>query len=126
MKLSWRDIVAGALAILGGVVVFAKLESYSWALIGSWKGALGVIAVIGLLIAALYAIDWVENEASGVFGEVFLWIVAATTVIGSLFATTNKTEFVWSSSLIALAWIAQLGAHTWDTTHHTSHLAHSH
>lgn len=127
MKLSWRDVVAFLLATFGGVVVFAKLNSYSWWLIGSWKGALGVVAVTGLAIMATYFIDWFRNEASGIIGEMFLWIVAATAVIGSLFATTNKVEFVWSAALIGVAWLGQLGAHTWDSTHdHTPRLVHVH
>lgn len=127
MRLSWRDMLAALLLTLGGVVVFAKLQSYSWWLLGSWKGALGVVGVIGLAIMATYIIDWFENDGLGVVWEILLWITAATTVIGSLFATTNKTEFVWSSALIGLAWLSQLGAHTWDSTHdHTSRLVHAH
>lgn len=127
MKLSWRDVLAALFAAVGATVVFAKLNSYSWWLIGSWKGALGVISVVGLAILATYLIDWARNEGLGTIWEMFAWIVAATTVVGSLFATTNKAEFVWSAALIGIAWLSQLSAHTWDSTHsHTSHMAHAH
>lgn len=127
MRLSWRDMLAALLLTFGGVVVFAKLQSYSWWLLGSWKGALGVVGVIGLAIMATYIIDWFENDGLGVVWEILLWITAATAVVGSLFATTNKTEFVWSAALIGLAWLSQLSAHTWDSTHdHTSRLVHAH
>lgn len=127
MKLSWRDVLAAFLVALGSVVVYAKLQSYSWWLIGSWKGALGVVAVIGLAIAGTYMVDWFRNEGLGIVWEMMLWIAAATTVVGSLFATTNKTEFIWSSVLIGAAWLSQLAAHTWDSTNsHTSHMAHAH
>jgi len=127
MKLSWRDTLAGCFVTLGGLIVFAKLESYSWWLLGSWKGALGVVAVIGLAVASTYIIDWTQNDGLGVAGEMLLWITAATVAIGSLFATTNKAEFVWSSALIGLAWLSQLFSHTWDSTHnHTSRLVHAH
>lgn len=129
-KLSWRDVLASALAILGGIVVFAKLESYSWWLIGSWKGAIGVISVIGLAIAVTYIVDWFHNETMAPLGEMVLWLVAATIAIGSLFTgTATKAEFVSAAVLIAIAWLVQLGAHTWDSTHdhtgHTSHFAHA-
>ena len=127
MKLSWRDIVAAALAVFGGVIMFAKLQSYSWALIGSWKGALGVMSVVGLAIAALYIVDWFSSETLAPLGEMFLWLAAATVAIGSLVATTTKAEFVSSSALIGLAWLAQLSAHAWDSAHdNTSHVAHVH
>lgn len=124
MKFSWRDVVVSILAIAGGIVAFAKLQSYSWALIGSWKGALGVIAVIGLAIWATYSIDWFRGEAVEAAGEMVLWVTAATVVVASLFAATSKAEFVWSVGLIGLAWLTQLSAHIWESTHHhTSHLA---
>lgn len=127
MKLSWRDVLAAFFAALGSVVVYAKLQSYSWWLLGSWKGALGVVAVTGLAIAGTYMVDWSRNEGLGIIWEMMLWIAAAITVIGSLFATTNKTEFIWSAILIGLAWASQLSAHTWDSTSsHTSHMAHAH
>jgi len=43
MKYTWRDTLATLLTVFGAVIVFAKLESYSWWLLGTWKGALGVI-----------------------------------------------------------------------------------
>lgn len=126
MKLSWRDVLAALLAVFGAVVVFAKLQSYSWWLLGSWKGALGVVAVVGLAILAIYLIDWFRSETLGTMGEMFLWFGAATVVIGSLFATTTKAEFICSASAVGLSWVAQLGAHVWDSTHgHTSHFAHA-
>lgn len=116
MKLSWRDTLAAMLAVLGGVVVFAKLNSYSWWLIGSWKGALGVVAVIGLAILATYFIDWIRDESTGVIGEMILWLAAIAVTAGSLLAVTNRLEFVWSAVLIGLAWVSQLAFHAWDSS----------
>lgn len=127
MKLSWRDVVATIVTLFGAVVVFAKLQSYSWWLIGSWKGALGVISVLGLVVAALYAIDWVRNETMAPLGEMLLWGAAAVMAVVGMFVTTTKAEFVWTASLIGVAWLAQLSAHAWDTTHdHTSHVVGAH
>lgn len=128
MKLSWRDILTSVLAITGGVVVFAKLQSYSWVLIGSWKGALGVISVLGLAIAVTYMIDWLRDETLVPLGEMLLWLAAATVSIGSMFTTTTRGEFVSSAILIGAAWLAQLGVHIWDSAHdrHPSRYAHVH
>lgn len=127
MKISWRDIAAAVLAIIGGVVVFAKEQSYSWWLIGSWKGALGVVAVLGLAILALYSVDWAENGSPVVLSEILLWTLAGLVTLGSLLATTTEAEFIWSSSLIGLAWATQLSSHVWSSTHrHTTHLANVH
>lgn len=123
MKLSWRDVVATIVAVFGAAVVFAKLQSYSWWLIGSWKGALGVISVLGLIVAAFYTIDWVRNETMAPLGEMLLWGAAAVMAVVGMFVTTTKAEFVWAASLMGVAWLAQLSAHAWDTTHHhTSHM----
>ena len=123
MKLSWRDVAATIVTLFGAVVVFAKLHSYSWWLIGSWKGALGVISVLGLIVAAFYAIDWVRNETMAPVGEMLLWGAAAVTAVVGMFVTTTKAEFVWVAVLIGVSWLAQLSAHAWDTTHdHTSHM----
>lgn len=128
MKLSWRDVLATVLALAGGVVVFAKLQSYSWVLIGSWKGALGVVSGIGLAIVTAYLIDWFRDETIVPLGEMVLWIAAATVAIASMFTTTTKAEFVSSAVLIAVAWLVQLGVHTWDSAHdhRPSHYAHVH
>ena len=127
MKLSWRDVVASVLAVLGGVVVFAKLQSYSWTFLGSWKGALGVLAVIGLGILATYFVDWFRNEDTGIVWEALLWITTATITVAGLIVTTTKAEFVWAASFIGLSWLAQLGAHAWDSSHsHTPHYVASH
>ncbi len=123
MKLSRRDVVTPIVALFGAVVVFAKLQSYSWWLIGSWRGALGVISVLGLIVAVFYAVDWVRNETMAPLGEMLLWGAAAVIAVAGMSVTTTKAEFVWAASLIGVAWLAQLSAHVWDTTHdHTSHM----
>ena len=128
MKLSWRDVLATLLAIAGGVIVFAKLQSYSWAMIGSWRGALGVIAVLGLGMGAVYFVDWIRSETLGVVWEIFLWAVAGTVTIANMASKTSKAGFVWSAVMIGIAWLYQLGNHAWDSSHDriSSHFAHGH
>ncbi len=126
-KLSWRDVVASALAILGGLVVFAKLQSYSWWMLDSWSSALVTVGIIGLAIVALYCVDWIHNDSFGAMGEMMLWSVAAAATVLSLTVETTQAEFVLSATLIGLAWLTQFGAHIWDSTHHhTARYFHAH
>ena len=127
MQYTWRDLLATLLTLLGAVVVFARLESYSWWLIGSWKGALGVIATIGLGILALYFIDLVEFASVAVAGEVALWIATATVIIASLATKTTKAEFIWSAGLVGVSWLAPFVLHlVGSTSNQGSHFAHVH
>lgn len=121
MKTIYRDSIATLLAVVGGVVMFAKLNSYSWWLIGSWTGALGVLAVLGLAILLTNAIDLFRTSDESVLIEFSLWLAAAAVTVTSLFAATTKVEFIWSGALIGLAWLAQTVRHAWHTTNTHGH-----
>lgn len=127
MKRVYRDIISAILAIAGGVVMFAKLQSYNWWLIGSWRGALGVLAVLGLGILLTNITEVVRMDDGAAVGEFVLWAAAAIVVITSLAVTTTQAEFIWSGVAVGLAWLAQTGRHLWssdDTTRHTYIPAH--
>ena len=119
--------MSSILVVIGAVVVFAKLESYSWRLIGSCKGALGVIAVLGLAIMLTNAVEFVRFASIPSFLEMFLWLIAATVVIASLLSTTTKAEFVSSAVIIGLGWLAQVSEHAWYfRQEHKSHYLPAH
>ena len=124
MKLIRRDIVAAIFAVTGAVVFFAKLQSYSWWLIGSWKGALGVLAVLGTAILVTYITDLLEMTYVANIAELLLWLAAATMVIAGLLSTTSRAEFVSSAIFIGLAWLAQLAGHNLNSSH--NHGTHHH
>ncbi len=119
MKFSFRDILAGMLTLLGVVVMYAKLQSYSWWLIGSWKGAMAVLAVIGLAVMLTNIAELVKFADLTSFAEAVLWAAVVTLVAVGLFATATKAEFVSTTVLIALAWVAQI-------THHEVEYRHNH
>lgn len=128
MQFSWKDVVTSTLAVFGGIVVFAKLQDYSWWLIGSWKGALGVIAVTGLAILAVNLIELLRVEEFTTIGEMALWLTSATVIVASLLVTTTKAEFIASAILVGLSWVAQLTSHIWGSLHtddHRPHYVHS-
>jgi len=129
MKLTWRDWMDGLLAVFGAVVVFAKLQDYTWWLIGSWKGALGVLAVTCLAMSVPYLkrLFMVEN-LTGV-ATLAVWLATATVVISELFVTTTKAGFVTSAIMIAISWLTIFSEDIWGSLHapqHTHHLRTNH
>ena len=126
MNFTWRDVLASALAVLGAVVVFAKLQSYTWWLIGSWKGALAVLGAIGLAILLTNVVELIRMEDIAVFAEATLWLIAAAVAIAGMLVTTTKTTFISAAIAIGVSWLAQLVHHAWISTHtHRPHLVHA-
>lgn len=122
LKFFWKDLIAGLFAILGIVVVIARLESYSWWLIGSWKGAVGVLAVIGLAILLTHITELIKFSDVFSFSEALVWVTVITSIVASLIIKTNRADFIIVAILLALAWIVQLSHHLWEyTTPHRTH-----
>jgi hypothetical protein len=126
MKLSWRDTLACVLALFGAFVMFAKLNSYSLWLIGSYKGALGVLAVLGLGILLTNIWELINEIDLASFGKTALWILAASVIIPSLIVVTTQTEFIFSGILLGVCWLAQLTHHYMITNHTTTPTYFSH
>lgn len=122
MKLTWKDVLAALLALFGAVIVFAKLQAYSWWLIGSWKGALGVLAVTGLAILLTNVIELVKLADLSSFGETTLWLITAAVTVAGLIVTTTKADFIFAAIMIGASWLVQLAYHVWGSTH--SHRPH--
>lgn len=116
MNLSWRDAWTTLLAIAGGGVVFAKTQEYSWWLIGSWKGALGVLAAIGFLMLAVNVSELTDWHNWVNWSEAVLWIAAATVMAIGLF-TAAQAMFYTAASLLGVTWLAVLIRHAFHTTH---------
>lgn len=108
--------------MIGFIVVIAKMQSYSWWLLGSWKSALAVIAVLGLGILLTNIQELVKVFNTSTIIQAVLWIAAATVVVGSLFSQTTQAEFLASAVLIGIAWFAQTMDHILVTT--SSHKSH--
>jgi len=127
MNTTWRDFASTALVTAGGVIMFAKLQEYSWWLIGSWKGALGVLAAFGagLLIINIQQLLQFETVANAI--EIIVWAGAIAMVTTSMLVTTTKAEFIVSGALFGIIWLGQLAQDAWDRvpTHHgTRFVAH--
>lgn len=111
MKYKIKETLSSILAILGILVVFGRLQSYSWWLIDSYKGALGTIAVLGLAVLLINARELFRFSDLSNFIETALWVIAGTVVIASLFSHTTRAEFIVGSLLVGLAGLAHMVDH---------------
>jgi hypothetical protein len=118
MKMISRDIISTILAVGGGVIVFAKLNAYSWWSLGSWTSVLGVLAVIGAAILLTNIQELAEMSDGAAVMEFLAWLAAVTVTIPSLAAVTTRAEFIWSGAMIGLAWAVQTTRHAWRATRH--------
>jgi membrane-bound ClpP family serine protease len=118
MNLSWRDYASAILAVLGGAVVFAKIQGYSWALIGSWKGAVATLGVIGLLMLLLNVAEMSDLRNWVNWSEALLWILAAAFIVTGLFVA-SEAMFYSAAIALGVAWLEALSRHIVNSaTHH--------
>jgi len=113
MKILVKDSMATPLAVLGGVVMFAKLQDYHWWLIGSWRGALWVVALAGVFILLTSFKEVISFDSGAGMIEAAWWLLTATVVLGGLTTVTTKLEFVSASVCIAVGYLLQMTRHFW-------------
>jgi hypothetical protein len=131
MKLSWKDTINTLLAIGGGTIVYAKFYSYTWAVITSWRSAVAVLAVTGLLMFAFSSFNFANRSMLNV-SEMVLGVVAIGLAIVGVIVTS---QFVFYSLAIVLGveWLvdtARHARHSWigdegygtTTFHHHAHV----
>jgi len=112
MKLSWRDLVNTLLAVAGGSIVYAKYYSYSWAGIGSWRGAVAWLAVIGLVMFMLSRFDYANRSILNV-GEMVFGLAAVILMIAGVIMT-SQAVFYSLATVLGVMWLV-------DTARHTRH-----
>jgi hypothetical protein len=120
MKYSFRDNLALILVLLLAIITYARLNYYTWWLIGSYKGALVTIGVIGLAILALYSVELIKFVNISITAQTLLWLISATVIIASLFSKTTRSEFIWSVALIFVSWAIELSGHIMESSKHNS------
>lgn len=101
MKFSWKDIMTTLLALAGAAVVYAKFYDYSWALIGSWRGAVSVLALIGLAMFAFSSFDF-SNLSILNLGEMVFGLAAVALAIVGMIMTSSFTFYTLAMVLGAL------------------------
>lgn len=109
MKMSWRDIFSTIFAIAVAVVLTAKLRSYDWAFLGSWKGAIGALGVLGLMALLVDESDFSRLNTWGALEGVVALVGVGFLVAGLIVA--SKTMFVALAISILTFWFLSLLRH---------------
>jgi hypothetical protein len=112
MKLSWKDAVTTLLVLTGGAVVYAKFYDYSWAVIGSWRSSVAVLALVGLLMFAFSSFNFsnrsILNEGEMVLGAIAIGLA----ITGTIFI--SQPIFYILATILGLLWLV-------DTARHARH-----
>ena len=109
MKLSFKDVATTIVAIVVAVGLVAKLRSYDWAFIGSWKGAVGTLGILGFLMLLFDEADFLRFNSWGMFEGLFALVGAGLLVAGLLVA--SKLLFVLLAADILAFWLTSLARH---------------
>ena len=109
MKFSWRDIAVTLLAIAGGAIFWAKAYSYSWAVIGSWRSSVAVLALIGVLMTVFSGFDY-RNLSVLNMTEMVFWAAGAVLAIVGM-TGTNDTLFYSLGTIMGIVWFMDTGRH---------------
>lgn len=128
MKLSWRDVLSSLFVVAGGAVVYAKIQEYSWWLIGdSWRWSTVVVALLGLaaFLAATYRARE-EGTKRNLFDDVDIGIgliAAGVAAAGVIFA--SEFLFYTFAAIAGALWLTAMArrlTHTIssDTYRHVS------
>ena len=81
--LSWRDFATTVMAIIGGTIVYARLQDWNWWLVGSWRGAIAALAVIGIAMCATNAGD-IQNKSWLSRIETWLAVLSVAVIVAGL------------------------------------------
>ena len=112
MKLSWKDVVNTILVIAGGAVVYAKYYSYSWSVIASWRSAVAVLAIAGILMFAFSSFEFTNRSILNV-SEMVLGVVAVVLIVYGVIVV-SQFAFYAVATVLGLLWLI-------DTARHTRH-----
>jgi hypothetical protein len=97
------------LAIIVGVALYAKTKDYNWALIGSWRTAIGSMGILGVLLASTDEKDFTHANTWGVVE----WTLAAAGVclVVAGLIVGNQPLFVVLAVDILVLWLTGLARH---------------
>jgi hypothetical protein len=113
MKLTWKDIVTTLLAAGGAALVWAKFYEYNWAVVGSWRSAVAVLAGLGLgmCIFSNYQAEFRNRVDTG---EMVLGIAAAVMAVVGM-VVTSSIIFYALAGVIGTLWLVSTFRHVWHS-----------
>lgn len=112
MRLTWRDAVAGLVAVLLGVEYVVYLVRGSAVLVDDPRS----MALVGLVAGAVVmAVGrwWTQREDGAQIAEDTAWVVALVAGVVGLLTTGTTAEVLLAVLMgsVAVAWLLQLGHH---------------
>jgi hypothetical protein len=116
MKLSWKDAMTTAMALLGGAVVYAKFYDFSWAVIGSWRSSVAIMALVGIGMFAFSTFDFANRSILNI-GEMVLGLAAIALAVTGVFMAS---EFVFYSlaAVLGVLWLVDTARHARHSMRH--------
>lgn len=109
MKLSWRDLFTTIIAAAVVVILVAKLRSYDWTFLDSWKSAVGVLGVFGGLMAIFDESDFTRlNTWSAIEG---ILVLAGIGLVIAGLLVASKALFVILAAVILAFWLTSVTRH---------------
>ncbi|HET6863844.1 MAG TPA: hypothetical protein VFH37_01415 [Candidatus Saccharimonadales bacterium] len=120
MKLTWKDAYITLFA--GGVVasLVAALLGYDWSLFASWRGAVGTVGALGVLMLLAENTDLANINAWGVV-EWTLFIGAIGLAVAGLIVV-SKVLFVLLAADILAFWLTSVTRHMFSHESHVRHI----
>lgn len=107
--LTWRDLITTLLAIVGGMIVYAKSYNLNWAIIGSWRSAVAALGVTGIIMTLVSGFD-VANRSILNITEIILGLVAIAVGVFGVFIA-SPTLFYILAGLIGMLWLIDTSRH---------------
>lgn len=109
MKLTWKDAYITLFAGAVVVALVAALLGYDWSLFSSWRGAVGTISALGVLMLLPEEDDLGKINAWGLT-EWALFVAGTGLAIAGLIVT-SKVLFILLSADILAFWLTSVTRH---------------
>lgn len=109
MKLTWRDAYITVIAAAVVVSLVAALLGYNWSLFASWRGAVGTVGALGVLMLLPEDVDLARVNAWGVV-EWTLFLAGIGLAVAGLIVV-SKALFVLLVADILAFWLTSVTRH---------------
>ena len=109
MKLTWKDAFSTIFAGSVVVALVAALLGYDWSFFATWRGAVGTVGALGLLMLLADETDLERINRWGIV-EWTLTLAGIGLVVAGLIVT-SKVLFILAAADILVFWLASVSRH---------------
>ena len=120
MKLTWRDAYITLFAGSVVVALVAALLGYDWSLFASWRGAVGTISALGVLMLLPEDKDLADVNVWGAT-EWVLFLAGIGLAVAGLIVTSKILFIVLAADILAF-WLASVSRHIFSHETHVKHI----